>query len=57
LIKIDDGDWTFLTNHPRVLLCIAVTRVRLRDIAASLRGSRIPPPVLTWASTQPAGIR
>jgi len=57
LIKIDDGDWTFLTNHARVLLCIAVTRVRLRDIAASLRGSRIPPPVLTWASTQPAGIR
>jgi len=36
LIKIDDGDWTFLTNHARVLLCIAVTRVRLRDIAARL---------------------
>jgi MarR family len=31
------ADWTFLTNHARVLLCIAHDPgVRLRDIAASL---------------------
>ena len=31
------GNWTFLTNHARVLLCIARDpRARLRDIAASL---------------------
>jgi DNA-binding IclR family transcriptional regulator len=30
-------DWSFLTNHARVLLCIAQDPgVRLRDIAASL---------------------
>ena len=30
-------DWTFLTNHARVLLCIAHDPgVRLRDIAAAL---------------------
>jgi DNA-binding IclR family transcriptional regulator len=30
-------DWTFLTNHAQVLLCIAHDpEVRLRDIAASL---------------------
>ena len=30
-------DWSFLTNHARVLLCIAYDPgVRLRDIAASL---------------------
>ena len=29
--------WTFLTNHARVLLCVAHDPgVRLRDIAASL---------------------
>jgi MarR family len=31
------GSWTFLTNHARVLLCVAHDPgVRLRDIAASL---------------------
>ena len=31
------ANWTFLTNHARVLLCIAHDPgVRLRDIAASL---------------------
>ena len=31
------GSWTFLTNHARVLLCIAGDPgVRLRDIAASV---------------------
>ena len=31
------ANWTFLTNHARVLLCIASDPgVRLRDIAASL---------------------
>jgi MarR family len=31
------ANWTFLTNHARVLLCIAADPgVRLRDIAASL---------------------
>jgi DNA-binding IclR family transcriptional regulator len=31
------GSWTFLTNHARVLLCIAHDPgVRLRDIAARL---------------------
>ena len=31
------GDWSFLTNHARVLLCIAHDPgVRLRDIAAAL---------------------
>jgi predicted ArsR family transcriptional regulator len=31
------ANWTFLTNHARVLLCIARDpEVRLRDIAASL---------------------
>ncbi len=31
------ADWTFLTNHARVLLCLARDPgVRLRDIAASL---------------------
>jgi hypothetical protein len=31
------ADWSFLTNHARVLLCIAEDPgVRLRDIAASL---------------------
>jgi DNA-binding IclR family transcriptional regulator len=31
------GDWSFLTNHARVLLCIAQDPgVRLRDIAAAL---------------------
>ena len=31
------ADWSFLTNHARVLLCIARDPgVRLRDIAASL---------------------
>ena len=31
-------EWTFLTNHARVLLCIARDPgVRLRDIAATLR--------------------
>jgi hypothetical protein len=31
------ADWTFLTNHARVLLCVAQDPdVRLRDIAASL---------------------
>jgi hypothetical protein len=31
------ANWTFLTNHARVLLCIAQDPgVRLRDIAASL---------------------
>ena len=31
------GDWSFLTNHARVLLCIAHDPgVRLRDIAAML---------------------
>jgi predicted ArsR family transcriptional regulator len=31
------GSWTFLTNHARVLLCVARDPgVRLRDIAASL---------------------
>jgi DNA-binding MarR family transcriptional regulator len=31
------ANWTFLTNHARVLLCIAYDPgVRLRDIAASL---------------------
>ncbi|MGH9040989.1 MAG: helix-turn-helix transcriptional regulator [Acidimicrobiia bacterium] len=31
------GDWTFLTNHARVLLCIAHDPgTRLRDIAATL---------------------
>ena len=31
------ANWTFLTNHARVLLCIARDPgVRLRDIAASL---------------------
>jgi hypothetical protein len=30
-------DWTFLTNHARVLLCIAADPdVRLRDVAASV---------------------
>jgi hypothetical protein len=33
----DMADWSFLTNHARVLLCIAHDPgVRLRDIAASL---------------------
>src|SRR6202048_3750719 len=32
------ASWTFLTNHARVLLCVAQDPgVRLRDIAASLR--------------------
>jgi hypothetical protein len=32
------GSWSFLTNHARVLLCIAHDPgVRLRDIAASVR--------------------
>jgi DNA-binding IclR family transcriptional regulator len=31
------GNWSFLTNHARVLLCIAQdSGVRLRDIAATL---------------------
>jgi predicted transcriptional regulator len=31
------GDWTFLTNHGQVLLCIARDpRVRIRDIAAAV---------------------
>ena len=31
------ADWTFLTNHARILLCLARDPgVRLRDIAASL---------------------
>jgi predicted ArsR family transcriptional regulator len=31
------GNWTFLTNHARVLLCVAHDPgARLRDIAASL---------------------
>jgi len=31
------GDWTFLTNHARALMCIAHDPgVRLRDIAATL---------------------
>lgn len=31
------AEWTFLTNHARVLVCIAHDRgVRLRDIAATL---------------------
>jgi DNA-binding IclR family transcriptional regulator len=31
------ASWTFLTNHARVLLCVATDPgVRLRDIAASL---------------------
>jgi DNA-binding IclR family transcriptional regulator len=31
------GDWTFLTNHARVLLCVAQDPgIRLRDIAAAL---------------------
>jgi len=31
------GDWSFLTNHARVLLCIAHDPgMRLREIAASL---------------------
>ncbi len=31
------GEWTFLTNHARALVCIANDpEVRLRDIAASL---------------------
>ena len=31
------GDWSFLTNHARVLLCIARDPgARLRDIAANL---------------------
>jgi DNA-binding IclR family transcriptional regulator len=31
------GDWSFLTNHARVLLCIAQdSSARLRDIAATL---------------------
>ncbi|MFZ2058484.1 MAG: winged helix DNA-binding protein [Acidimicrobiales bacterium] len=31
------GEWTFLTNHARVLVCIAHDPgVRLRDIAATL---------------------
>jgi hypothetical protein len=31
------GSWTFLTNHARVLLCVAHDPgVRLRDIAVSL---------------------
>jgi len=31
------ANWTFLTHHARVLLCVAHDRrVRLRDIAASL---------------------
>jgi DNA-binding IclR family transcriptional regulator len=31
------GDWTFLTNHARVLLCVAEDPgIRLRDIAAAL---------------------
>ena len=31
------AEWTFLTNHARVLLCIARDPgVRLRDIAATL---------------------
>lgn len=33
----DMGEWSFLTNHARVLLCIAQDPgVRLRDIAAAL---------------------
>jgi predicted transcriptional regulator len=33
---VDVADWSFLTNHARVLLCIAHDPgVRLRDIAAS----------------------
>jgi hypothetical protein len=28
------ADWSFLTGHARVLLCIADPRMRLRDIAA-----------------------
>lgn len=31
------GEWTFLTNHAHVLLCIAGDReIRLRDVAASV---------------------
>ena len=33
----DSRDWTFLTNHARVLLCIAQDpEVRLRDVAANV---------------------
>jgi hypothetical protein len=46
--------WSFLTKHGRVLLCIAhEPGVRLRDIAASVSGSRTRPPSLTWPSTRP----
>ena len=35
--KLSAASWTFLTNHARVLLCIAQDPgVRLRDIAARL---------------------
>ena len=35
------ASWTFLTNHARVLLCIARDpEARLRDIAAKLQGAR-----------------
>ncbi len=31
------GEWTFLTNHAHVLLCIALDpEIRLRDVAASV---------------------
>jgi len=31
---VDDGSWTFLTNHSHVLICLARDpRLRLRDLA------------------------
>ena len=31
---VDDGTWTFLTNHSHVLICLARDpRLRLRDLA------------------------
>ena len=32
--RVDDGSWTFLTNHSHVLICLARDpKLRLRDLA------------------------
>jgi DNA-binding MarR family transcriptional regulator len=35
--RVDEGSWTFLTNHSHVLICLARDpKLRLRDLAAQV---------------------
>jgi DNA-binding transcriptional ArsR family regulator len=37
ILRSDQGDWTFFTNHAHVLLCVAADpEMRLRDLATAV---------------------